>query len=69
MIKFANLVNNGNINVKGKLLYDIKFNEGNAIDCVEECEEWTPIGTEKNPFYGGFIDNEKIIAGLYINNE
>ncbi len=34
-----------------------------------EFTEWTPIGTEKNPFKGNFDGNGYTISGLYINSE
>ena len=45
---------------------------GNDIDLSSECSEgkrnWTPIGTQDNPFKGEFDGNGKSILNLYINS-
>ncbi len=40
---------------------------GNVI-LDEDAEQWTPIGTETEPFKGNFDGNEYQITGLYINS-
>ena len=39
----------------------------NDIDLGGSANQWTPIGTEANPFFGTFDGNGHRISGLYIN--
>ena len=72
--EFAEKVNSGEEpDAHGKLMDNIVFNES-VIENGElrqgvtfnKCE---PIGTDKNPFKGKFLGNNKIITGVYINKE
>ncbi len=72
---FATAVNAGNdhANISVLLEADITLNEkfmdndGNLLK--DNMEEWTPIGTEENPFRGTFNGNGHVISGLYINTD
>lgn len=55
--EFANLINttsNGETKINARLMNDITM----------DGTEWTPIGTEQNPFTGKFDGNGKTITGL-----
>ena len=63
--EFRQLVNDGQVNAKGKLMNDIVFNE-------DVFENWIPIGTERHPFQGELIsdgEENKKIKGLYSEDE
>ncbi len=59
---FAQQVNSGSAEIKGKLTADITLN-----DLYSKANVWTPIGTETYPFNGEFDGNGYTISGLYIN--
>ncbi len=59
---FAQQVNNGSGEIKGKLVNDIVLN-----DVYSTANKWTPIGTEANPFKGEFDGGGFTVSGLYIN--
>ncbi len=61
---FADLVNCGNVNVKGKLMNNIDL----STVCSAENGSWTPIGNDTNKFVGTFDGQGHTISGLYINN-
>ena len=71
--EFRQLVNDGQVNAKGKLMNDIVFNEGlienGKLKEGGNFEEWIPIGTEESPYIGEFIgDGEiKTITGIAKN--
>ncbi len=59
---FAQQVNSGSVEIKGKLTADITLN-----DQYSTANNWTPIGNEQYPFNGEFDGNGFAISGLYIN--
>lgn len=61
---FAYAVNAGNNLIKGKLTADIQLNSNGSTD-----NNWTPIGTEQNPFMGTFDGNGHTVSGLYVNSD
>ena len=75
LFEFAQKVNGGETTIKGRLMNDITIDENVKINDNGELEtvgirEWTPIGTQDNPFKGEFIsDQVKSINGLYINSD
>ena len=67
---FAELVNAGNTDIKGRLTADITVNEKvfeSTGTLVNEnlLSKWTPIGNSSAKFTGEFDGNGKIISGLY----
>lgn len=58
---FASKVNSGSSTIKAKLTDDILLNTVGYYSY-----EWTPIGTEANPFKGEFDGNGHYISGVYI---
>ena len=72
---FAAAVNSGMTKVNAVLTADIVVNENVLLSDgslnEEESEsftQWTPIGTESNPFKGTFDGRGHTISGLYFNN-
>lgn len=67
---FAESINSGKYNNKYyKLGNDILLNDdlSNISEENSNLNEWTPIGTEGNPFNGVFDGDEYSIYGMYIN--
>ena len=68
---FASQVNYGNNTIKAKLTQDITVNngvlneDGSLTANFSSLKEWTPIGTNTNPFTGTFDGNGHTISGLY----
>jgi hypothetical protein len=60
---FANAVNTGSSSIKGVLLNDIYLNDDGSYT-----NQWTPIGSESNPFKGTFDGGNFTIHGVYINS-
>lgn len=80
LYKFAQLVNGGATNIKGKLTADICVNacgEGESVLKADgtlngdgsEFTPWTPIGTETQKFNGTFDGAGHTISGLYFNQD
>ena len=70
LYSFAELVNAGNTDIKGRLTADITINEKvfeSTGTLVNEnlLSKWTPIGNSSAKFSGEFDGNGKIISGLY----
>ncbi|MCQ2061102.1 MAG: InlB B-repeat-containing protein [Fibrobacter sp.] len=71
---FAAAVNKGDVEICGKLTADIVVNEGvlnekgdlsgDSLSFVQ----WTPIGTDDNPYMGDFDGAGHTISGLYLND-
>lgn len=61
---FARQVNSGSSSIKAKLTNDIMLNSTGTYTY-----EWTPIGTEANPFKGEFDGNGHYISGVYIRTQ
>ena len=76
---FRDIVNglNGhtaNPSVNGKLMNDITLNDGTFDENGNWSNEgtpyqWTPIGTEANPYTGSFDGNGHTIKGLYVKDK
>ena len=73
---FANLVNDGEVDIHGKLMNNIILNEGviytsgNLINNGKGLKPWIPIGNTRGvKFMGSFDGNGKTIRGIYINTE
>jgi len=66
---FEELVNRGNSfeGKKVKLGKDIVLNDIANWENISHKNEWTPIGTDNNPFKGTFDGESHIISGVYIN--
>ena len=56
---FAEAVNNGNTSSNAKLMNNIT---------LDKTTQWTPIGTNTNPFTGIFDGDGHTISGLYFND-
>lgn len=59
---FANAVNSGTTSINAVLTADIQLNASGST-----ANEWTPIGTNDNPFIGTFDGAGYTISGVYIN--
>ena len=74
--EFADKVTSGNYNINARLMADIELNgtnkvlddKGNLIADPSGLKEWTPIGTETDPFKGEFDGQGYTIHGLYIKS-
>ncbi len=68
---FADKVNNDNENfalANAKLIDNVVVNEGVMNEKTNGAREWTPIGSESNPYKGVFNGNDKTISGLFFDN-
>ncbi len=69
---FADVVNNGNTGAYGKLIANITVNRNvlNTDGTLNgtPARDWTPIGSEANPYDGTFDGAGHSISGLYFDN-
>ena len=69
---FAKWVNKGHTDANARLANEITLNENVLTDKGElnstNHEQWTPIGTDTNPFTGTFDGGGFTISGLYFND-
>ena len=62
--RMAELVNDDTYDFSGKTIY---LENDITLDCDED-NQWTPIGSNTNPFKGTFDGQGHTISGIYINN-
>jgi len=66
---FAAEVGGGNTAINVKLTENIEVNGGVISATSTNVREWTPIGNSANRYTGTFDGNDKMVRGLFFNDE